>query len=107
MTNQRYSDSIPSVDVGTTVDSSDLIEFGSFATGMVYVPAGSSLTTLTWHTCESKAGTYLAAEDASSAAVTQTVAASQAHPIPAALAGARFLKITGNAAGIVGVTLKD
>ena len=107
MTSQRYSISIPSVAIGTDVANSDAIDFSSFTDGMVYVPAGSSLTTLTWHTCATIDGTYLAAEDASSAAVTQTVAASQAHPIPAALAGARFLKITGNAAGTVGVTLKD
>lgn len=107
MTNQRYSSTIPSVTVATSVASSEAIKYGPYASGSVYVPAGSSLTTLTWHACETEGGTYLAAEDASSAAVTQTVAASQTHPIPVALAGARFIKITGNAAGVVGVTLKD
>lgn len=107
MTTARYSTTIPAVVIGTTVDASDAIAFGDSETGMVYVPAGSSLTTLTWHASTEPNGTYLAAEDAVSAAVTQTVAASQAHPIPAALSGARFLKITGNAAGVVGVTLKD
>jgi|LakMenE01Jun11ns_1017448.scaffolds.fasta_scaffold9957538_6 hypothetical protein len=107
MTSAKYSVSIPSIAVGTTVAASDAIAFGDFETGMVYIPAGSSITTLTWHASVAQDGTYLAAEDASSAAVTQTVAASQAHPIPAALMGARFLKITGNAAGVVGVTLKD
>lgn len=107
MTTTRYSVSANSVAVGTTVAASDAIVFGDFANGMVYIPAGSSLTTLTWHASTELSGTYLAAEDAASAAVTQTVAASQSHPIPVALSGARFLKITGNAAGVVGVTLKD
>jgi hypothetical protein len=107
MTNQRYSATIPDVTVATAVANSQPINYGGFASGMVHVPAGSSLTTLTWHACLTEDGTYIAAEDAASAAVTQTVAASQAHPIPAALAGARFLKVTGNAAGTIGITLKD
>ena len=107
MTSAKYSVSIASIAVGTTVAASDAIAFGDFDRGMVYVPAGSSLTTLTWHASTEQNGTYLAAEDATSTAITQTVGASQAHPIPELLIGARFLKITGNAAGVVGVTLKD
>lgn len=107
MTNARYSVANDSVAVGTSVATSDPIAFGDFVDGMVHIPAGSSITTLTWHASTERAGTYLAAEDASSTAITQTVAASQAHPIPTALRGARFLKITGNAAGTVGVSLKD
>ena len=107
MTTARYSVSISSVIVDTNIADSTAINYGDFETGMVYVPAGSSLTTLTWHACATIDGTYLAAEDSASAAVTQTVAVSQAHPIPAALSGCRFLKITGNADGVVGVTLKD
>lgn len=107
MPNQRFSVNIPEVAVGTAIGDSQAIGYGPFASGMVYVPAGSSLTTLTWHACETADGTYLEAEDASSTAVTQTVAAGQAHPIPESLIGAQFLKITGNAAGTVGVTLKD
>lgn len=107
MTVSRYSVSSESVAVGTTVGASDAIPFDEFVDGMIYIPAGSSLTTLTWHACNTRNGTYLAAEDAASAAVTQTVGAGQAHPIPAALRGARFLKITGNAAGTVGYSLKN
>ena len=107
MTNARYSVSIDTVSVDTAVANSSSINFDSFASGMVHVPVGSSLTTLTWHASTKIDGAYLAAEDAASAAVTQTVAAGQAHPIPVALNGARFLKITGNAAGVVSVTLKD
>lgn len=107
MTNARYSVSIDNVSVGVAAAASSPIEYGDFASGMVYVPSGSTITTLTWHASLSFNGTYIAADDAAGAAVVQTVAAGQAHPIPAALTGARFLKITGDAAGIVGVTLKD
>ena len=107
MTNQRYSTTIPSVAIATAVADSDVIGYGPFGSGSLYVPAGSSLTTLTWYACETRDGTYLAAETAASAAVTSTVAFSQSHPIPAALAGARFIKAVGNAAGTIGVTLKD
>lgn len=107
MTNQHYSTSIPDVAVGTSVANSGAIGYGPFTAGMVYIPSGSSITTLTWYACETIDGTYLAAEDASSSALAQTVAQNQAHPIPAALAGARFIKATGNAAGVIGVTLKD
>jgi hypothetical protein len=107
MTNQRYSATIGTVTVATSAANSTEIEYSGFADGMVYIPTGSALTTLTWHTSATKGGTYLAAEDAASAAVTQTVAQTQAHPIPTALRGARFLKITGNDAGTVAITLKD
>lgn len=105
-TTARYSQSIDSVTVGTAVANSVAISYGDFEKGMVSVPAGSSLTTLTWHASGVEDGTYLPANNASGA-ITQTVSASKVYPIPSDLAGARFLKITGNAAGVVGVTLKD
>ena len=107
MTNARYGASIESVVVDTAVANSSAINYDNYVAGMVHIPAGSALTTLTWHVSTAINGVYLAAEDAASAAVTQTVAAGQAHPIPAVLSGARFLKITGNAAGVVGITVKD
>ena len=107
MTNARYCASIDSVVVNTAVGSSGTIDYGDFASGMVHVPAGSTITTLTWHSSLKAEGPYLAADDAASAALVQTVAAGQAHPIPIALNGARFLRITGDAVGVVGITMKD
>jgi hypothetical protein len=106
MTSAKYSASIETVDVATSAAGSDVISYGDFEKGMVHVPAGSSLTTLTWHVSSSEGGTYLPANNASGA-ITQTVTGGNAYPIPSDLVGARFLKITGNAAGVVGVTLKD
>ena len=107
MTTQRYSVSIPSVAVGTSDAASAAIDFESFETGRVHVPSGSSLTTLTWYASLEKNGTYTIARDSSNANVTSTVAAGHSYQFPSALVGARFLKIVGNAAGVVGVTLKD
>lgn len=107
MTNARYSVSIDSVTVDTSVAASGSIDYSDSVQGMVYIPNGSPLTTLTWHASARVNGEYLAADDATGAAVVQTVAAGQAHPIPSALSGARFLKITGNALGVVGITMKD
>ena len=107
MTTQRYSVSIPSVAVGTSAANSDAVEFEAFETGGVHIPTGSSLTTLTWYTSLTKNGGYTIVRDGSNNNVTSTVAADYNYQFPSALTGARFVKIVGNAAGVVGVTLKD
>lgn len=106
MTTAKYSTSIDSVTVGTVVGNSAAISYGDSEKGMVSVPTGSSLTTLTWHASGSEGGTYLPAYNAAGA-ITQTVQGGRVYPIPSDLNGSRFLKITGDAAGVVGVTLKD
>lgn len=109
-TSQRYSTSIDAVAVKDAVSGSDAISFADFETGRVHVPVGSALTTLTWHASLSRDGAYLAARDGSNNPVTSTVTAGCSYAFPAALLGARFIKITGNVAGdgaVVGVTLKD
>lgn len=100
-----FSLDMSSVAVGTAVANSDEISYGEFSAGEVFVPTGSSITTLTWHVAQTAGGTYLAAYNASGA-IAQTVAAGRAYPIPSDLAGARFLKGTGNAAGSIGLSLK-
>ena len=109
MTSAKYSLSIESVVVDTVLADSAAINYGDFEKGMVSVPTGSSLTTLTWHASGSEDGTYLPALSSAAvpAAITQTVSGGKVYPIPDDLRGARFLKITGNADGVVGVTLKD
>jgi len=101
-----FSIDVPTVAVGTAVANSGEIGYGEFSAGEVFIPDGSSITTLTWHVAQTAGGTYLAAYNASGA-IAQTVAANRAYPIPTDLAGARFLKATGNAAGTIGVSLKQ
>lgn len=106
MTNAHYSVSISGVVVAVAEASSKAIPYSDFEKGMVHVPAGSSLTTLTWHVSASERGTYLPAYN-SAGAITQTVQGGRSYPIPSDLQGANYLKITGNASGSVDVTLKD
>jgi len=107
MTTQRYSVSISSVAVGTAVANSAAIDFEAFETGRVHIPTGSPLTTLTWYSSLTEDGTYTIVRDSSNNNVISAVAADYNYQFPSALTGARFVKIVGNAAGVVGVTLKD
>lgn len=102
----RLSVPLPNVTVATAVASSEEILFKEFSGGCVYVPAGSSITTLTWYTASESGGTYLPASDEDGVAVTQTVAHTNAYAIPSALFGCACLKIKGNAAGTVDIVLK-
>lgn len=107
MTTQRYSAHIPAVTIGTTVAASVAIDFSSSETGRVHIPAGSSLTTLNWYASLTDNGVYTQVRDGSNADVTSTVAAGFNYAFPAALIGARFVKIVGNAASVAGITMKD
>jgi hypothetical protein len=107
VTNQRYTAAIGSVTVGTTVAASAAIDFSNSDRGMIFVPAGATFVTLTWHASTSMNGTYLPARSESNVAVTTTVVAGQAYPIPDVLRNSSFLKITGDVAGVVGITMKD
>lgn len=91
----------------TSAGTTPAISIDGYASGEVYIPTGSSITTLTYHVAPSSAGTFIAAYDATPAAVTQTVAAARAYPIPSALFGAAMMKIVVNAAGTVSITTKS
>lgn len=106
MLSRRYATE-QTVAITNDIATTGAISIGEFASGQIYVPAGSSLTGLTYHASPSSSGTYLPAQDASGSAVTQTVAHTKCYPIPAILFGAGMLKIVGNAAGNVIVGLKS
>lgn len=82
------------------------IAFGHATAGEVRVPAGSSITTLTWWSCDEPGGTYLPCYDSANAAVAQTVAGTRAHSLPSALIGRNYLKAVANAAGSVTIVTK-
>ena len=103
---ERFSNTIPSVTVDTTAAACQEIPFGPYAGGMLFIPAGSSVTTLTWWAAEEPGGTYLAASDEDGTAITQTVAAGKSYQLPLALYGCRALKAVSDAAGVMGVSLK-
>jgi hypothetical protein len=105
MMTAKHSVSIENVFVDGDGNSSAIF-YGDFEKGMVFVPAGSLLTLLIWYTSDSEDGEYYPVIN-SSGAVSQSVVENAAYPIPSDLKGARFLKIAGDAVGVVGVTLKD
>jgi hypothetical protein len=103
----RLSSTIVSVALNTAIGTTEEIPYGSYAHGMVLIPAtASAITLLTWWVADKPGGSYLAAYDDVGVAVTQTVSHTKAYPIPVALSGARAIKAVVNAAGTVTVTLK-
>jgi hypothetical protein len=83
-----------------------VIQYSESSGGMIRVPTGSPITTLTWWATEEIGGTFAPAYDQDNVAVTQTVAQTRIHEIPAALFGAAAIKAVVNAAGTVYVNLK-
>jgi hypothetical protein len=94
------------ISLTTAIGTTPNIPYGSYYYGTIHIPSGSNITTLTWHESDQNNGTYEAAYDSSASAVTQTVAAGRAYPIPTALQGARALKCVVNSAGLVRLSLK-
>jgi len=70
------------VDIATSVADSTVIDNRGFASGAVEVPAGSSLTTITFYAVLIKDGTMLQVYDQDHVAVTLTVAASEVCTLP-------------------------
>lgn len=87
---------------GTTPE----IDWSGAAAGTIFIPTGSTITTLTYHAAPKKGGTYLPIQTAAGVAVTQTVAADKAYDMPASLVGCGAIKIVANAAGAVGISIK-
>lgn len=95
-----------SVTVGLTAAASKEVSLEQFAGGVVYVPTGETVVTLTYYTAPVAGGTYLALYDEDGVAVTQTVSDAKAYALPAAVWGCGFIKIAGNAAATVDLYLK-
>lgn len=95
-----------SVHVDTVLADADEINYSKYAHGKVYVPVGSALTLLTFHTANTTGGTYLADYDDFNAATTLVVSAGTSRKLPDALSGAGAFKMVGNADGTVDLTLK-
>lgn len=102
----RNHNTLSEVSVAVAVASSTEIPFQSYSGGIVYVPVGSSLTTITWYVASKPGGTYTEANDEDGQPVVQTVAAGKAYAIPSALFAAAGLKAVGDAAETVAMSLK-
>lgn len=101
-----YKSSPFTVTVDTTAAASEEIVFSDQAGGRFQVPAGSSITSITWWDAPEPDGTFVAAYDEFGAAITQVVSAGKSYEIPSSLAGAGALKAVGDAAGTIVVNLK-
>jgi len=102
----RFSARVESLTVGTSAAASSELVMSEFAMGMFFVPAGSSITTITWYAAVKAGGTYFAAYDEFVSAITQVVSASKAYQLPSGLCGAAAIKAVGDAAGTIAVVLK-
>jgi hypothetical protein len=83
-----------------------VIQYSEASGGVLRLPAGSSITSLTWYATEAIGGTFAPAYDQDGVAVTQTVVHTRIYEIPSALFGAAAIKAVVNAAGTVYVNLK-
>lgn len=106
----RYVSYIATVGVDTNLADCEPVPFGSYAGGRVYIPSGSSITSLTFYDAPASDGTYLASYDDTATtpvAITLTgLGASKSYPIPAKMFGANWIKMVGNADGTVHLSLK-
>jgi hypothetical protein len=107
--------------VGTSTD----IPFGEFNGGCIYIPAGSTITSLTFYAAPRQASDpdpsvpaqqgnapaaltyYQLANPSFPAGITLAVAAGFAYDLPSDVAGIASLRIVGNNAGAVELTLKS
>lgn len=94
------------VSLTTSATTTPEIPFEDCAGGAVFVPTGSTITLLTYHAAPKTGGTYLPLYDKDGNAVTQTVAAARAYPLPVACYGAGALRIVANNAGAVTLNKK-
>lgn len=102
----RRAYSPQTVSVTASAGTTGEIPFEECAGGMIFVPTGSALTSLTFHAAEKSGGTFLPAYDADGNALVRTVAADRAYPIPTALYGAGAIKIVGNDSGSIVILKK-
>ena len=92
------------VSITTAADTTDEIILSNAVRGVVHVRHDETLTTLNVHVTDEAGGTYEQLIDASGNVVI-TVTADQARMIPDDAFGAAAIKLVGDAAGTVYVSL--
>jgi len=106
---ERNTSLIESLSITTSAATTPEVPVGAKSSGEVFMPAGGSVNTLTFHAAPKLGGTFLPAYDsaASPAAVTLAVTAGRAYMLPSPLFGAAAIKIVGDAAGTIHLNLKS
>lgn len=99
-TKKRASDAL-TVALTTSATTTPEINKSNYSRGVVFVPTGETMVTLTFHAAPSLGGTYLPLHTIAGVASTQTVAGGKAYQLPAEVCAAPYLRVVANAAGSV------
>jgi len=112
----RWQKNIIGYTCATTATNSDEIPFELIASGLIFVPSGQTVATLTFWCApynlidEPGRGTtkytYVALYDSTLTAVTRSVSASKCIPFPDECFGAGGVRITGDVAATLDLSLK-
>lgn len=112
---ERICRSWQALSLTAALNTSPPINFEGFSGGMIGIPAGSPITSLTWYSApaittnesaDTQPGTFLPANNSAGTATVQTVVAGKAYQIPVELFGAAYVACVVNSAGPVDITLK-
>lgn len=106
----RLTSKAMSLHVNTALADTTALSMAGYAGGRVYIPAGSSVTSLTFYDAPYAEGTFVASYDDTTTtpvAIALTgLSAEKSYPIPAKMFGAGAIKMVSNADGVVDVCLK-
>ncbi len=94
----KHSKDLVSKALTTSEASTPKIEIGEFSSGVVFIPAGETVVTLTFYAAPNSGGTHLPMYDSAGVAITLTVANTRCYPLPASIFGAANIKIVANVA---------
>lgn len=98
---------LESVAVTNSASTTAEIDLREYSGGTVHCRNGSSLSSLTVWSGEKLGGTYEALKDLDGNAVTITIAANEARPIPDECFGCHFIRLVGDASdSTIDITLK-
>lgn len=97
--------------ITTSRTTTGVLPYQGVCHAMVYVPNGSTITTLTFYPIFVVSGSDVipstAAKDSSNATISLTVAANTATQMPLSLSAAKRIAIVGDAAGTIYVQAKS
>lgn len=89
---------VSSVDITTSINTTDEIDMRGAAAMAIHVPSGSSCTSLSFYGRVSGSSDYVVIRDTTGTAVTQTVAADSVCVIKDEIYPFAYVKFVGNAA---------
>lgn len=111
MSTARVTSDDTALAITTDRTTTAVLPYSGVCHAMVYVPNGSSITTLTFYPIFVVSGSDVipsnAAKDETNTAISLTVSANTATQMPLSLSAAKRLAIVGNASGTIYVQAKS